>query len=611
MARDVDTLLVKASRLHLAQNPEWLNLVHFRATLTPGFESQVDDPKFFLAKDGKYSPESELRESIIQLFSKTAVSDSHPRCHFVARYYWLAEKLDIDDPNTSACAEYHKWLTEINPKSALLVFPASYLNSPSSMFGHTLLRLDPGDYRKDIPLASYAVNFAAQVQASKENGFLYVYRGLFGGYPGKFNIVPYHEKIKEYNDLENRDIWEYSLNLTDAEILRMMRHLWELKSIRIDYFFTSENCSYQLLSLLDVARPGLRLAGNFSWRTIPVDTIRTVIDAGLVRQVGYRSSQSKLLLQRYRRLPEKLKRQVKLLTRPDIGLEENLDTSLSPRETAQVLEESYDFLRFQATSVRALHKPQYQKSYQLLKQRSLIKTASVWPAPSMPKIRSDQSHGSSRVATGYGKFLGKHYWSFKYRPAYHQQLDPGKGFDYGSAINFLDVDIRYGLQSKRLQLNSINIVNIESMTPVNGLFSPWSWMVNVENRKTAISESQLFNVFQLNADFGKTYAIDETNKHALSLFLDNQLYTNRHLERKGGLGIGPRLYFRSNVTKFAFVTDLSWRKTVVGESLQRKNAYIGVSKYWNENTSLRIHWRREMWDDTGSTELEISGHYYF
>jgi len=607
---DINARLSQSLIIRLSEAPEWLNLLHYRQTFFGGYESQVDDTKFFLAKNGKFDAQAELQESITQLFDPRNLSDTHPRCRFIARYFWLSQRLDIDAPDVSACDEYNKWLREINAKSALLVFPAAYLNSPSSMFGHTLLRLDPNDFRKEIPLASYAVNYAAQL-VNQDNEFLYAYRGLFGGYPGNFNIVPYHTKIKEYSDLENRDIWEYSLNLNDDEIERMMRHLWELKSIRFDYFFMSENCSYRLLSLLDVARPSLRLSHRFTWRTMPIDTIKAVQDSGLVREIAYRPSQSKLLLQRFELVTEKLKQQVQLLTRPDIELDENWDSNFSAVESARVLELSYDFLRYQSSSVKSEHKLQYQKSYQLLKRRSLIHVDNVWPETNPPEIRSDQGHGSSRVAWSYGRWFQQNYLSFQYRPAYHQELDPDQGFDHGAAINFFNFDFRYRHASRTFDLHRLNVLNIESFTPVNGLFSPWSWTVNLETQKTAISENIIRNIAQFNAGFGKTLSFEQQNKYSLSLLIDNQVFSNSKLEKKAAFGLGPRLHWRLNYRHFTWTSDLSWRKSILGGAIDRKNANIGLASYWSKDNSFRLTWQREYWNEVGSSELQFSVNHYF
>jgi hypothetical protein len=122
-----------------------------------------------------------------------------------------------------------------------MIFPAAYLNSPSSMFGHTLLRIDQAGVQKSdkTALLSYAINFGAYIEGS-DNSILYAWKGLMGGYPGLFALVPYQEKLSEYRSLENRDLWEYRLNLTQEETARMVEHVWELKQIQFDYFFFDE-----------------------------------------------------------------------------------------------------------------------------------------------------------------------------------------------------------------------------------------------------------------------------------------------------------------------------------------------------------------------------------
>lgn len=110
--------------------------------------------------------------------------------------------------------------------------------------------------------------------------------------------MPYQEKLSEYRSLENRDLWEYRLNLTQAETARMVEHVWELKQIQFDYFFFDENCSYRLLELLQVARPSLRLTEQFPLTAIPTDTVKAVKEAGLVESIEYRPSRERELLSR-------------------------------------------------------------------------------------------------------------------------------------------------------------------------------------------------------------------------------------------------------------------------------------------------------------------------
>ena len=261
-------------------------LLHYKPSIAHGFKSLIDDPDFFIAPDGKYNPESELIATIKALFTTNVKDDEHPRCRFVARYKWLIEKLDIDEKRLpdQECKKFNSYMEMLNPKSAVLVFPSSHINSPASMFGHTLLRLDS---HYESKLMSYAVNYSAFVDKER-----LAFKGIFGFYKGYFAIMPYYEKIAEYGHIENRDIWEYHLNLSEEEVKNMTLHLWELQNIYSNYYFFDENCSYMLLFLNEAARPDVYLTDSFFYWVIPVDTIRIIKEQGLIDKTVYRPAKA-------------------------------------------------------------------------------------------------------------------------------------------------------------------------------------------------------------------------------------------------------------------------------------------------------------------------------
>ena len=195
----------KAIELKLWQHREWVNLLHYDPVgSSDEMLSQVDDVRFFNAIDGKHNPKSEQLKTIQAFFNDPSSGDNHPQCRFVARLDWLKSKLSIDSsklPNV-ACTEYKQWRTLVPDEQVTLVFPTYHLNSPSSMFGHTLLRLDPASKKGSSDWLSMAVNFGANVREG-DNSMFYAFRGLSGGYPGYFIVAPYFKKIREYNQKEN------------------------------------------------------------------------------------------------------------------------------------------------------------------------------------------------------------------------------------------------------------------------------------------------------------------------------------------------------------------------------------------------------------------------
>ncbi|HEY5974996.1 MAG TPA: DUF4105 domain-containing protein, partial [Geobacteraceae bacterium] len=287
-----EQLVAQAAQNHLATTRDWDVLLHYRPRAS-GRESLIDDPHFFLAPAGKSDPAAELDATIRGFFADPVLGDDHPRCRFPARYEWLQQELGIDAAllPQPVCAKLDEALQAVDPRTAVLVFPAAHNNGPASMFGHTLLRVG-SSYQSE--LLSYAVNYAAHT--SESNGLVYAYMGIFGYYPGYYSILPYYEKVKEYNDLEHRDVWEYGLNLTPAEVRRLVLHIWELQGIASDYYFFDENCSFMLLFLIEAARPELRLAeaywDRWSFWVLPADTIATIRQAGLIGKVAYRPAQA-------------------------------------------------------------------------------------------------------------------------------------------------------------------------------------------------------------------------------------------------------------------------------------------------------------------------------
>ena len=291
----LSNLLEHANKTKLYNHRYWHILLHYKKDYLGRIESLIDDPNFFLAPDGKVNPKSEL-ESTIRILFNNNIEKTDPRiCQFIARYTWLTEQLNIDASKVPIfdCEQ----IQNIKVKSASLAFPTYYMNNPASMFGHTLLIIETQYPNK---LLNHAVNYAAMT--NETNGFVFAYKGIFGLFDGYYSILPYYKKIQEYSDINQRDIWEYQLNLTETELKRMILHIRELEKISTKYFFFSENCSYNLLFLLEAARPQLKLTDKFGPFVIPIDTVKVVKKSGLITKTVYRPSKATKIKNIYKEL---------------------------------------------------------------------------------------------------------------------------------------------------------------------------------------------------------------------------------------------------------------------------------------------------------------------
>jgi hypothetical protein len=469
----------QAKELQLARARIWHILLRYR-TVGGGFESLVDDPAYFISPLGKRDPEAELMAFIDALFAPEEMADEHVSCRFPARTEWLLQSLNVEHSllPQPICTKLNEALATVSPKSAVLVFPAAHNNGPASMFGHTLLRIGSS---YDSELLSHAINYAAH--STDTNGLIYAFKGLFGYYNGYFTVLPYYEKLNEYNDLEHRDVWEYRLDLTEQEVRQLVLHSWEQQGIASDYFFFDENCSFLLLFLLEAARPELRLAESYwqrrSFWVIPVDTITIIRRAGIVNGVHYRPALATRIRYRASMLPQVGREMAHAVVMQAATADEvQNEPRLLEEERRQVLELAAEFLRYRY-SRKELSEEVFRKQFlQILKARSRLGAGEAvlasMPQPPLP----EEGHDAGRMTAGAGVREDRFFLELSWRPAYHDLLDADEGFTKGAQINFIDLRGRYYPRDNALRLQKLQLVDIVSLAPRDLFFRPVSWKVN-------------------------------------------------------------------------------------------------------------------------------------
>ncbi|HHH19316.1 MAG TPA: DUF4105 domain-containing protein, partial [Campylobacterales bacterium] len=373
---------------HLAQSKQWQRLLHYKDG-----KSEIDDPMFFFSTRGKTDLESELYASINALIQDKSDDENSTLCRYPSRSHWLLEQIPTlhEHIHVPQCTKLNEELANLDAKQVTLILASAHINSPASAFGHTFFRIDSD---VETPLISYAVNYAAQTH--EDNGFIYAYQGLFGGYQGRYSMQSYAKKIKEYSDLEQRDIWEYPLDLTPTEIQKMLLHIFEIGHFYADYFFLGENCSYNLLWLIEVAKEDVVLTDKFTIKAIPIDTVREVVENNLVKETIYRPSKRKKMVQ--------LTNEIKDLDNAmAFAKSEEYDLSqidhLTQEQKAYTLE-----LATQQLQTRHSHgditKTQYLTQFlRLLKERSKLGKVDTLPIPE--PIAPRHGHASTKATLGY------------------------------------------------------------------------------------------------------------------------------------------------------------------------------------------------------------------
>ncbi|MDD2852525.1 MAG: DUF4105 domain-containing protein [Desulfuromonadaceae bacterium] len=598
-----------AEQKGLASSREWNVLLHYKPH-GPGRESLVDDPGFFIAPDGKINPVAELTGTLAGMFAPPELADSHPQCRFPARFSWLVKELHIeaDQLPHPTCGQLDKTLKSIDPRSAVLVFPAAHTNGPASMFGHTLIKIG-SSYKNE--LLSHAVNYAAH--SIDSNGLLYAFKGIFGLYPGYYSILPYYEKLKEYGDLEHRDVWEYQLNLSPEEVRRMVLHIWELQEIKSDYFFFDENCSFNLLFLLEAARPQLSLAEEYwlrsSFWVIPIDTVSTVRRAGLIEQTTYRPSQATRILYRASLLDDFDQNSAVNITLQHIKPDDLQLKELPIEEKRQVLDLAAEYLQYRY-SRREVTPETFQGQFlPILKSRSELgpgeHDSGRVPSPAQP----EDGHLPAKISMGGGVRNDSPFFQLSWQPAYHDLMDAEDGYTRGAQVNFMSVSGRYYSETEKFMLQRLRPVDIVSLAPRDRFFQPVSWKVNFGADSKILRDGTDRTIFRLNTGggvawnlppLGMAYGMAEAD-----LNISDRFDNNAALGGGGSIGLlhqgGSSWTAHLHARAFTYLIDnhTEYLAALDQQFALSRRAAIGIKTKWEQSFD---HNRAE-------AMLEVIGYY--
>jgi hypothetical protein len=376
----------------------------------------------------------------------------------------------------------------------------------------------------------------------------------------------------------------------------MVEHVWELKQVRFDYFFFDENCSFRLLELLEIARPGLKLTEQFPIVAIPTDTVRAVKNAGLVKSVDYRPSRERELLTRAKPLSSD-EQHWALKLADDQGQLEAADFLALPKERRALIQDTAFRLQRYRSISEGRDSQSAQRSFALLKaiNRNAPPTLEV-ERPGLP----EQGHESRTWQLGAGSRDDRAFAEYGLRMAYHDLNDHLYGFPLGAQIEILQLKLRQ-YEGNHWQLQNLDLANIRSLTPRNELLQPWSWQVASGLERVLGKEGDERLVTHLNGGVGGTWALtDDTLAFAL-----------------GTVRVEHNSDFAAFITPAAgFNAGALWRNPVGNLSVEARGDYftngevrrsVSLNQQWeiSTNLGLRLAASREF-SQFASPENEVS-----
>jgi len=547
-----ESLVQKAMDRELWKHRYWRLLLHYKSHLWGSYESEADGRGFFNSPQGKWDLKAEMAAAIRNFFVDPASlkkDQDHPQCSYPARYKWLKKQLQFDSSRLpeQKCERLKEWLGQLNPDRVTLIFASFYMNNPASMFGHSLLRIDSKQAGPGKKLLSYGVNYSATPDTT--NPLFYALKGLSGFFQGTFTVFPYFVKVQEYNNWESRDLWEYELNLTPDQIDNLLLHLWELGGTYFDYFYLTENCSFHMLTILEVANPDLDLTSHFFISVQPADTIKYLMEQeGLVDKVLYRPSILHQMKHKTEQMSGPEKRVLNEIVKDPSILKKDTFQNLQTPQKALILDAYLDYLQYlgmqdeNADPEKPLHIP-----HAILLERSRLKYKRQDQEQTEFSSRPEKAHGTDRARLGIGINDDELFQEIAYRPTLHDILARDAGYSKHSQFMFFDFVGRWYYESERFRVDKFKLIDIISLTPYEPIFAKPSWKLNMGFDTIRDFNCDHCNNFQVNGGIGLSHQPSYHSPYLFFAMLEVDGETSGTFEQNhrvgGGASVGTLIDF--------------------------------------------------------------------
>lgn len=578
--------LDKINEMKLWESRDWKRLLHDENYFW-GDTSEADSENFFLSPEGRSNYRDELIELLKQASDLSDIQKKHVVCRFPARIKWLYKKLNqsLDEAIFLKCQEYQDYLKMVESDSASLVFSSYYLSSPASAFGHTLLRLSrkKTSIYQDTKLLDIGVNYSAQV--TTDNAFLYAMFGLVGVFKGTYSAIPYYYKVREYNDYEFRDLWSYDLNLSPEEHQRLLDHLWEIGNTYFFYYYFTENCSYNLLTLLEVARFDLDLRKSIPWyATIPSATLHAVSDEpGFVKKVYARPSMRKKFEYNYNLL-NKAQRDLVLAAYNSRNISDIQTANITEEDRAKAIDVLIYYVDFLHPQEVLLDKGEISKwKGEILAYRSTLGPSQMVEENIVdPKEAPHLGHYSRRVGLGMQQYEGQSFTSLQYRFALHELMDPILGQPKYATLEFGDLSIIH--RDNKTYLQKFDLIEVMALNPVTEFQTP----ISLKAKFGWINEASLCDyctAFSARVGGGLAFELPQGTVFG---FIDAKTMHSEHLNDYNLLLLIPNVHYKLQwsdqqailfTAEYEYLTNYQWN---------RMNYAVGYNYYPTNNFRIEL-----------------------
>ena len=379
-----------------------------------------------------------------------------------------------------------------------IVFAGPYSSSPSSAFGHLFIVI-PGLEGESLPLWD-VVSFTAETDNAGPLKYMTV--GIAGGFWGHYEKLKFHEKTRDYQLLEDRDLWLVELRLSTEQRTSLDEAIEETSGEWSPYTFFSRNCAFYLQLLLSQATGVLPPPqGTVS----PTEVFDLVLNSSLATETYFRPSASEYLVEMANHIESRVVDRLRESEWTSVAADTTWLASLDPKEQSFVQE-------FFAWRSLDHQDPLSEETRRGLGQLRVFNatnrniTTDRANTPGIP-IPAPTFPGYTRIGFfGSHSALSQNRMGIRIRPAMRDGTDPIIGQRPINNLELLTAKISTPTDSLKLRVDELILYSQRSLNPTNWIKKKTSWMLEVQGRQGGIFSLEELHL-ELRSGTGRTFQV--------------------------------------------------------------------------------------------------------
>jgi hypothetical protein len=272
----------------ISEGTPWRRISRWTGWDLTGNKTENINEKGFALPGGNKNPAEDFVTSVQCFFASPYYRDpaQYLKYRLPSKYRFIQNLFRTrPDPQEHIECEktYKDWIDPAEVEQIELLIATPSYASVASIAGHLCLLIRR---KNDINGLSTVVSFVADTTGTRENGFLYMIKGIFGRFDSLIQEETLYDIIVRYTLRENRDIYRLKINFTRDQIEKLVMRVWEIKhTFTYRYYFFNKNCTTMLLNLINDVLPEDRQVPDRFSIDLPLNISSSLFRSGIAEFV--------------------------------------------------------------------------------------------------------------------------------------------------------------------------------------------------------------------------------------------------------------------------------------------------------------------------------------